>query len=418
MTSRTRRSYGQHHGNIYTTLTYDNTYQRQNPSTGPPSGPYLGPNTAPPTGPINSAPTTGPTNFAPTTGPTHPAPPTGPIYFYPPTGPTHPAPPTGPINFAPPTGPTHPGPFLSVPPTGPPYTAPTIGINYTQTHGSNLPTSVPISGLRPGTSLRPMGTHTQHDDASSIAASVVTTPSTTSRATNKYIASYFDQDLHSSSRSKAHSPTSRDPGMIIPAFPVDHFEAYIHWFCNVFGNKKMFLSLDFPTLYLWFRDYFYVSSYQEVHNLTSVPPKVILSAFGYVPAQHTHDDLIELMVIIQFINHQMSSHTSFPWSLDPYFTFRMIQHPRTKENYKIPLSPPQSTPHSHHVIRESHSPPVRASGSYHITPSTCLSHHDEDVSIQSYQQGGNGKGNRIYQSVPAFKSFKSYVDRMNRHNIV
>ena len=177
----------------------------------------------------------------------------------------------------------------------------------------------------------------------------------------------------------------------------------------------MFLSL--PTLYLWFRDYFYVSNYQEVHNLTLVPPQVLLSAFGYVPAQHSHDDLIELMVIIHFINHQLSSHTTFPWSLDPYFTFRMIQHPRTKEDYKIPLYPPQSTPHSHHVIPESHSPSVRASGSYHTTPSTCLSHHDEGVSIQSYQQGGNGNGNRnrINQSVPAFRSFKSYVDMMNRH---
>ena len=41
-----------------------------------------------------------------------------------------------------------------------------------------------------------------------------------------------------------------------------------------------------------------VSSYQEVHNLTLVPPQVILSAYGYVPTLHAHDDLIELMVII------------------------------------------------------------------------------------------------------------------------
>ena len=107
-----------------------------------------------------------------------------------------------------------------------------------------------------------------------------------------------------------------------------------------------------------------------------------------MPTLHAHDDLIELMVIIQFINHQLSSHTAFPWSLDSYFTFRMIQHPRTKEDYKIALYPPQSTPHSYHVIPESHSPFVKPSGSYHITPPTCLTHHDGDVSIQPYQQGG------------------------------
>ena len=144
-------------------------------------------------------------------------------------------------------------------------------------------------------------TPTQPDDANSLAESVVATPSTTSRASNKYIASYIDKDFHSSSRSSVHTSTSKLPGMLIPVFPVHDFEAYIDWFCNVFGNKKMFLSLDFPTLYLWFRDYFYVSDYQEVHNLTLVPPQVIHSAFGYVPVQHSHDDLIELMVIIQFI---------------------------------------------------------------------------------------------------------------------
>ena len=149
--------------------------------------------------------------------------------------------------------------------------------------------------------------------------------------------------------------------------------------------------------------------------MTLVPSKVILSAFGYVPTPtpNAHDDLIELMVIIQYINHQLSSHTAFPWSLDSYFTFRMIQHPRTKEDYKIAMYPPQYSPSSPHVIPESHSPSVKPSGSYHITPPTCLSHHEEDVSIQSFQQGGNRTGS--YQNVPAFRSFKSYVDRMNRH---
>ncbi len=36
--------------------------------------------------------------------------------------------------------------------------------------------------------------------------------------------------------------------MMIYAFSVYELEAYIQWLYKIFGSKKVFLSLDYPTL--------------------------------------------------------------------------------------------------------------------------------------------------------------------------
>ncbi len=61
-----------------------------------------------------------------------------------------------------------------------------------------------------------------------------------------------------------------------------------------------------------------------------MPPLVLLSTFGHVQAQHSQSDFIELMVIIQYINYQLSTTAAFPWSLETYFAFRMNQYSRTQ----------------------------------------------------------------------------------------
>ncbi len=277
---------------------------------------------------------------------------------------------------------------------------PTIGLHPFPPPGarpispSTLNPASTITDLRPGTTLGPMVTPTQPDDANSLADSIVTTRlSTISRADNT-IASYRDQDLHSTSRSNSHS--SRLPEMMINTFPVAEFEAYIQWFSEIFGNKKMLLSLDCPTLRTWMREHFPVSSFQEVHHLPLMPPPVLLSTFGYVQAQHAQSDFIELMVIIQYINHQLSTNTAFPWSLETYFAFRMNQYPRTQADYVVPsypssLVPPQYTPHSSHVATKYHSRTAYGSdhsdgrNTNHTTAPRMLSPHGPFYSIASHK---------------------------------
>ena len=202
--------------------------------------------------------------------------------------------------------------------------------------------------------------------------------------------------------------------MMIPAFPLDDFEEYIQWLCEVFGHKKMFLSLEYSTLHLWFQKYLYVTNFQEVHQLILVPPQVLLSTFGYAQAKHHLDDLIELMIIIHYINHQLDNQTAFPWSLESYFAFRMNQYPITKAAYQSPrqasqISQNQAISQSHFGGNRNHP------GSYHTTPPRMLSHHDQEyVSMHASQQGGYR--NKVNTSSPS--PVTSYVDRMNRqqHN--
>ncbi len=158
----------------------------------------------------------------------------------------------------------------------------------------------------------------------------------------------------------------------------------------------MFLSLDYPTLRTWMREYFQVSSFQEDHHLPLMPPPVLLSTFGYVQVQHAQSDFIELMEIIQYTNHQLSTNTAFPWSLETYFAFRMNQYPRTQADYMVPSNPssfvpPQYSPHPPHVATKYHSPTAYDSNhsggrnTYQTTAPRMLSPHGSYCSIASHQ---------------------------------
>ena len=180
MTSRSRRSRDQHPRVPSPTLPNQgpdpSTGLHHAPSFGLRSSQAYGLYTTPPTG-LHPAPTYGHYSGSHHTASSlglHPDHSLGPSSVLP----------TGHLPFTPstvlPSGPSNPA-----LPTGLPSTYPTSGINTTFTPGFNYTAS--ISGLRPGTSLRPMvTTTTQPDDANSLAESVVTTPSTTSRASNKY----------------------------------------------------------------------------------------------------------------------------------------------------------------------------------------------------------------------------------------
>ena len=296
---------------------------------------------------------------------------------------------------------------------------------------TTLPTITPTTtGLRPNTTLRhptttttTTTTHTLHDEDISIRSSV-TTPSTTSRARStrsSNIAPTLVQDTYSA-RSSTTTSSSRLPGMMIPRFPLDNFESYIQWLSDYFGNRKMFLSLDYHTLHTWFREYLRVSSLEEAHDLPLVPPQAILSAFESSQVPNYQADLIELMIIFQFIAHQLSLQIAFPWSLESYFAFRMNQYPCTASDYTVPIhpshmptSPPPYTPHSPHVLPMSHPSPMtvhrhshsRTPTRYHPTPPTIISHH-EDSSIYSSQQRG-------YYNPPPPRSVTTYGERTAGH---
>ncbi len=86
--------------------------------------------------------------------------------------------------------------------------------------------------------------------------------------------------------------------MMIYEFPMEDFIAYLQWFSDTLGNKKMFLSLDYPTLRLWIREFLQIFNFQEVHHLALVPQSVLLSTFGYLQVQQFQAALIELVVIV------------------------------------------------------------------------------------------------------------------------
>ena len=228
-------------------------------------------------------------------------------------------------------------------------------------------TEEPFQGLRPGTSLPQMVTPNlttrQPDEEED---SIVTTYTTTSRASIR-------RNLHRSSNSRSSSTSSTLPGFVINEFPSENFEDYILWFSETFGNQKMFLSLDYSTLEVWLREYLHVSSFQEVHQLALIPPRVLLSTFGYTLVEQYQNDLVELKVIIQFINYQVSSGKQFPWSLESYFAYRMNQYTRTKVDYTPPTmdppnSPPKYTRVSPWIIPEPPSKPSKSPHSYHSSP--------------------------------------------------
>ena len=166
---------------------------------------------------------------------------------------------------------------------------------HTQDSGMrNIPTLIPIpvprhsTGLRPGTTIPSMITPIQPNENQSIQSSS-TTSSTRRARQNRHnpLAHYLVQDPHPSTHTRSSTSSSRLPGMMIYEFPFEDFEAYVHWLSEHFGNKKMFLSLDYPTLHLWMKDHFHVSSFHEVHQLPFMPPKVLFSTFGYAHA-NTH----------------------------------------------------------------------------------------------------------------------------------
>ncbi len=70
--------------------------------------------------------------------------------------------------------------------------------------------------------------------------------------------------------------------MMIYTFSMEDFEAYLQRFSEALRNKKMFLSLDYPTLRLWMREYLHVSNFQDDHHLVLAPPPFVLHTFGYL----------------------------------------------------------------------------------------------------------------------------------------
>lgn len=187
---------------------------------------------------------------------------------------------------------------------------------------------------------------------------------------------------HATSRS--HNPENPDLLLPIHAYPTDDFDQFIHWIADTFGCGRMFLKADYVTLKHYLEKELYAQTYLELRELVNVSPSHILQGISYNLAVTQNKELVELFLILHYIEAQFKEEAEFPWGINSYFMYRMLNFPTLERDFSPPEMTPRAPPYRRHSPHVSPDTPM----DYEPTPPTFVDAFNS-VRTYSYHEGGS-----------------------------